>query len=469
MPYYAFDNQPFDIALEERPHLPSGGACPPVWISEPNPPMKVLVVSYAFPPYNSIGAVRLGKITKYLGELGWDIRVVSAKDQPFSPTLPTSLRPDRVRYTSSIEVDRLARFATRGEGSSTTTSTASPNHFKRLLKQAYTNLLFIPDSSIGWYPFAVAEGMRVAGKWRPDVIYASGPPFTSLMVAARLARKLRVPWVAELRDLWSSSSYYPWSRIRQRIDRTIEYRALSSASGFVGATAAISRELQAVYGKPSETVLGGFEPLSPDLLKTKADEDARSSSTEHANTYDGRPLRIVYTGTIYRDKRDPGLLFEALRELPRGSVLVDFYGRHLEPVHAAIREYDLAGVVTVHGNVSYSDALRAQASADLLLLLLWLDPGDDGSIPAKVYEYLSARRPILAIGLESSEASKLIRETRVGHVYQSKDQLVDALRARSEELRLSGSIMPPEYDRVEALSSREQTRKLSRLLEEIAH
>ena len=457
------------IALEARSHFISIPERQIDAENRPPPFMKVLVVSYAFPPYNSIGAVRLGKITKYLTELGWDIRVVSAKDQPFGATLPMSLDPGRVRYTSSIEVDRLARLVAGSAGGKGANgpSAGPPRGVKRLLKQIYTNLLFVPDSSIGWLPFAVAEGMRMTRDWRPDVIYASGPPFTSLIAAARLSRKLRRPWVAELRDLWSSSPYYPWSRIRRRLDRVIERRVLSSAAGFVGATATIARELGESYGKPSSVILGGFEPVADAGTGAEAIADRPRRPSEGAAN-DHRPLRIVYTGTIYRDKRDPTLLFQALRELPVGSVHVDFFGTHLEPVHAAVREYDLGGVVTVHGSVSYPEALRAQADADLLLLLLWLDPGDDGSIPAKVYEYLSAGRPILAIGLESSEASKLIRDAGAGRVFQSREQLVAALREWSGQLRTDGSIPAPAFDRIEALSSRAQTRKLSGFLEEVA-
>ena len=430
---------------------------------------RLLLVSYAFPPFNSVGAVRLGKIAKYLTELGWDIRVVTASDQPFSQTLPLGIDADRVTYTPSVNVDWVARKAAGSKGHSYVESGARPpsNALKRVLKTLYTNVTYLPDSSIGWLPFAHSAGVEIMRRWKPDLIYASAPPFTSLLAARALAKSAGVPWAAELRDLWSSSPYYPWSRARRSIDRVIERRTLSSAAAFVGATGAISDELARVHGKPAVKILSGFEPPKP-----SADEPVTGRGSTHATdpgpaAGDGT-LRIVYTGSIYRDKRDPKLLFEALRELPRGQVQIDFYGRNLEPLHSAIREHGLEESVKVHGAVSFSDALAKQAEADLLLLLLWLDPGDDGSIPAKVYEYLSAKRTILGIGLNSSEASKLIATTAAGRVFQDRASLVAALRGWSDEKRRLGALAPLDSQRIDEFSSREQMRKLSEFLAGVA-
>ncbi len=431
--------------------------------------MRVLIVSYSFPPYNSIGAVRLGKMTKYLTEFGWDVRVLTAANQPFSSTLPLSIEADRVTYTRSFEVDGPARFANRKGGGDYVASgfEVRTSGLKNVLKTLYTNTMYLPDSNVGWLPFALKEGRKLVQSWKPDVIYASGPPFTSLMAAAGIARSTGIPWVAEFRDLWSSSPYYRWSNFRKRIDQFLERRTLSSASGFVGATAAIAHELAESHGKPTAKILSGFEPLDPEP-ETNAAQRRSTAAISANNGSNPGTLRIVYTGTIYRDKRDPKLLFEALLEMPPDSVEVDFYGRNLEPVREAIRDGRLGEAVKVYGAVSYPEAIARQAEADLLLLLLWMHPGDDGSIPAKVYEYLSAKRPILAIGLESCEASKLITSAGAGRVFQTREALLSALVEWSEMKRLWGFLPPVDAQRIEEFSSREQMRKLGDFLCEVA-
>jgi hypothetical protein len=144
--------------------------------------MRLLLVSYVFPPYNSIGAVRVGKIADHLLRLGWDVRVITAKNQPFSETLPLNIDADRVRYTRSLELDWPARLARRRGGNYVNDGVEiTNNRLKNALKKIYTNLLFVPDAHVGWLPFARAEGKRLAREWKPDLVYASGPPFTSLM------------------------------------------------------------------------------------------------------------------------------------------------------------------------------------------------------------------------------------------------------------------------------------------------
>src|SRR3954470_13508009 len=66
--------------------------------------MRILIVSYAFPPFNSIGGVRVGKTAKYLVHAGHDVRVIAAQDQPFAPTLPLEIPEQNVRYTRWLNI-----------------------------------------------------------------------------------------------------------------------------------------------------------------------------------------------------------------------------------------------------------------------------------------------------------------------------------------------------------------------------
>ena len=418
--------------------------------------MKVLIISYAYPPYNSIGAIRVGKMTRHLSDMGCDIRVITAGNQPFIQSLPTPLDEKRITYTRSFDLDLPARFfmGLRGRsyvksGFDGPTSSGIP-----VLKRIYRDLVYIPDSNVGWVPYAVHAAARLLRDWKPDVIYSSGPPFSSLIAASRVSRNAGVPWVAELRDLWSTGTYYPFSGARRRLDALLERRVLRSAAAVVAATDGLARELSSTYGLPTIRILTGCEP--PSQMSSGVSQDGP------------KHISIVYTGTIYRGKRDPALLFEGLREMEPGSVKVAFYGRNLEPVRVAVQDFGLHSCVTVHDAVPHEEALARQLEADLLLLLLWMDARDDGVIPGKLFEYFSMGRPILALGLDTCEGCQLIVRSSAGRVVHTKDALVSALRNWVAQKRASGRLpgIPPEA--IEYLSSHRQATLLFDFLEKTA-
>src|SRR5262249_32789342 len=140
---------------------------------------------------------------------------------------------------------------------------------------------------------------------QPDFIFASAPPFTALLVAKRLSDEFRIPWVAELRDLWTQNPYYAHPRWRRLVDQVIERRVLTSAHSLVTVTPLWARHLKSRYPhKPVETILNGY-----------AEEDYRNLSPRTDQT--SRVVSILYTGNIYRGYRDPSMLFSAIRLLWR--------------------------------------------------------------------------------------------------------------------------------------------------------
>jgi len=172
--------------------------------------MRVLVVSYFFPPFNAIGAVRLGKMVKYLRQLGHEVKVLTAQRQSLQATLPLETPKDEIASTPWINVNAPVELLLGGRervakvGYSARTG---GSRVARTLGEWYKHLINFPDGQVGWYPYAVAEGRRVLLNWRPDIIYASAMPVTALLAAHALSKRSGVPWVAELRDLWTDNPY----------------------------------------------------------------------------------------------------------------------------------------------------------------------------------------------------------------------------------------------------------------------
>ena len=428
---------------------------------------RVLIVSYWFPPFNAIAAIRAGKLAKHLYDQGWDARVLTAADTG-DPSLAVEIPGENVIYTAWSDVDRhleraLDRLRGRASGGATPVATTpssqvtrEPSALRKFARQAYKEIVRWPDNRVGWLRPAVAAGSKLLGSWRPDVIFASAPPPTALLVADRLSRTHGVPWVAEFRDLWSDNPYYEYSSLRRWFERAWDQRVLTRATALVTVSPTWKPHLEARYGRPTIVAMNGFVaddfPEVPPVVPEAAG-----------------PLRIVYTGHIYQGYRDPTPLFDAIREIgaTRSDLVVEFIGGEADSVRALAAACGVADLVQAHPPVSYRRALELQLHADVLLHLQWCDPKDEGTIAGKIFDYLYTRRPILGIALADSVAAKMIHERKAGLVTNDVAKIAAQLRVwlRAKQ---SGGVAPLPASSSAGLERAVQFEKIRVLLEEVA-
>jgi hypothetical protein len=284
-------------------------------------------------------------------------------------------------------------------------------------------------------------------------VIGSAPPNSGLVAAARIARVCGSPWVAELRDLWVDNPYYEDPAWRLSVDRLIEKRVLSAASGLVSVTAQWSQTLRRRYRQPVACIYNGY--VEDDFPADPPGPPA------------GDVVTILYTGNIYLGYRDPSPLFRAVAmlEAERERLAIHFYGpRHGEvmPLAAA---HGVQHRVFVHEPVTHKASLALQTSADALLLLQWDNEKDAGNIPAKFYEYLGARRPILLLGYEKGELASTIRERAAGLV--ANDPGVIAQQLRRWVAQKPAGIPAPDSRARLGMTRDEQNRSYERFLKEI--
>jgi len=428
--------------------------------------LRILLISYAFPPYNDIGHVRVGKIAKYLQRFGHEIRVLTAADQPFAASLPVEIPEQDVVRTPWWNVNRPAEIAFGGRGKVVEGGLESHGAFRPLVQMLrviyrviYKGWISFPDDQIGWLPFAVRAGSRLVEGWRPDVLYASALPYTSLVVAHLVAKRYNLPWIGELRDLWVDFHRYHIGRVRQRIEQLVEKRVLSSAIGLVTVSEPIAALLRQKYAKPTAVILNGYDP-----------DDYLPRTTPQSN--DGK-LRLVYTGMVYEGKYDLRMLFEALTLLGAEAkdIRVEFYGRYLGNVSELSMRCGVDHAVSTNGQIPFKDSLRVQQEADALVLFLWTDPKERrverGVYTGKLFEYIGARRPILAIGSMRTVASDLIAERGLGAVCKTTIQVTLQLRAWLAEKKTRGSVAAPAPTAGIGLTREAQARQLENFLIEL--
>ena len=428
--------------------------------------MKILIVSFAFPPSNVIGAVRVGKLARYLDRRGHDVRVLTT-DLVEDRSLPLEISRERVFYTDYRQrrhwIDRVvrmlrARTAVSAEGRREDVPPqdgAPARSFRQTFRRHYFGLMHIPDMRADWVRTAIPAGRRLISEWKPEIIFASAPPNTGLMVASRLARTHKLPWVADFRDLWVDNPYYSEPGWRKRFDAILEPRILQSAAGLVTVSPIWAEQLRRRHGKDVTVVYNGYaeEDFSPPALRADP----------------GEILTIRYMGSIYRGFRDPAALFSAIALLPdqlRTRINVEFFSDAGDAVLDAAAAHRVENVVAVKPRVPYRRALALQMEADVLLLLQSSDQRDEGNLPAKLFEYLYARRPILFIGYERGIAARLVIERRAGLVSNSPAQIHDQLKRWFEDKR-AGRLERLEPSVSLGLGRDDQYAKLEHLFEKI--
>jgi glycosyltransferase involved in cell wall biosynthesis len=419
--------------------------------------VRILFVTYYFPPFRTMGAVRTGQTARHLLDLGHDVRVLAAGRQPSERTLPLEIPAGRVTYTLWLGAGLRPRRADPGVGDADALRELQPHalvgDLREMLKLLRRRVIYVPDDQIGWLPYAIAAAKRLTASEPVDLVYASAMPITSLLVASRVARANGVPWVGELRDLWSGNHYRDLRTWQQRVDASLERRVLTSAAGLITVSQPWADALS-VFGRPVTVVSNGYDEY-------RAGEGA---------VHDPMRLTIVYTGGLYKGRRDPTPLFRALRSLRDNAAAVDitFYGRQVNLVTELARSAGVEKHVRACGEVPYEESLSVQARADVLLLLLWDRPGEKGVMPGKLFEYMGAGRPILAVGKSDGVAADLIESRVLGLASSDPDRIAGQLERWLEEKRRVGRLAPLPLSSLHEYDRRTQSRRLAEFLEAAA-
>ena len=373
-----------------------------------------LFVTFQYPPdASSSGVLRTLKYSRHLAEHGWRVTVLSVAASAYETVDAATLAdiPATVRVVRTPYLDTRKHLAVRGR---------------------YLALAALPDRFVGWLPWAVAAGVRIAQSDPFDLIYSTSPPATAHLVAWRLARRLRKPWVADFRDPWFEDPPEPGApagRLFRGIDRRLEAGVVAAARHVVASTESL-RDLLAARNGHLDGAKFGFIPNGydeADFAHVARDESA--AGIESTSAAARECLNIVHAGSINPDFRDPIPMLRALRgaaaqgllELDRIRLRFLGGGPHAQSaeLRRAIDEYGLADVVRMSPRVPYAQALAELARADVLLLL---QASEDtrALVPAKLYEYLRMRKPVLALTLPG-ESSALLARTGGGVVVDPAD------------------------------------------------
>jgi len=397
----------------------------------------LLLISYPFPPNSSAGAVRSRRFAQYLIDFGWRISVVTIK--PRQDNSPDSEQLDHlndlveIHRTSTIDpwlqlIKKTPRFL-----------------LLRIVRSILMRIFSFPDHMLLWVPFAAQEGLSIGRRTEISVIYTTSPPHSTHLAGLILKFFSGKPWIADFRDPWTLNAFKSeaWiDRILLKIEKHLEKKVMKHTSCILVNTVANRNNL-----------LAAFPEISPDKvvhLPNGWEEFIHIPDTE---TRDDNTLTIVHAGIFYPVFK-PYALLHALASWRNGdqpagipplngqSIRLTLLGAKENEVNI-VKDLGLEDIVQLKPWVPQSEAQKIMSQADMLWVSLGTGKESSTYVPSKIFEYIAARKPIIAFFPEGDSAD-IIRKTNCGIVFTG-DEPQPIISYLDKMIKMKQDGMPLEY------------------------
>lgn len=417
------------------------------------------MITYAFPPRPGVASVRMGGLAKYLPRFGWDPTFVTV-ELPGDPDEKFRViqTPDPGDVT-----EKLKRTLRLNPKEGLQKQLGVPDRISNAKKPITGKItkriegwISYPDKRRPWLPVAWKALRELLSQEEFQALISTSPTPVTHLIARKVRDEFGIPWVADFRDLWTGNHYYSYGPVRKFLDRRLELRTMARASALVTVSEPLGRSLRKMHKSvPVFSIPNGFDPdaMGDNILPDE--------------------FTITYTGYLYLGKRDPELLFKVVRDLLnenriQENLRIKFYGEKFIWVEDLIQKYQLEDYVYQYGVVDRADALKEQRSSQILLSLNWDNPLEEGVYTGKIFDYLAAKRPILALGGPEGVVSDLLQETNAGLHVRTEAELKRAILAWYEEFQQNGSVSYSGNQQIHNFSHVKMAERFSKVLNEVS-
>ena len=417
----------------------------------------LLMVAYHFPPLRgSSGIQRTLRFVQHLPRFGWQPLVLTAHPRAYEDTSDDQMRevPEGTVVERAFALNTARHLSLFGR---------------------YPGSLALPDRWATWRFGAVPAGMAMIRRYRPDAIWSTYPIATAHVIGNALAKKSGLPWIADFRDPMAQDGYPADPRAWQAYQR-IEESALREAAASVFTTPGCAELYRQRYpdiaAHKSVVIENGYdeETFARAESERAASVDARETS-HHPST--AQPFVLLHSGIVYPDERDPRPLFAALGRLKQqGALSVKTFCLRLRASAYDAMLAELAGscgiddLVSLEPAIPYHQALQEMLTVDGLLIMQASNCNQQ--IPAKLYEYVRAKRPVLALTDAIGDTASTLRGAGLTSIARLDDSeaIAAALMAFIARVRAGGESIAT-ADAIAASSREGRARSLAGLLERI--
>ncbi len=363
---------------------------------------NILMVAFQFPPMSgSSGLLRVVKFCRYLPEFGWTPTVVTAHPRMYEQVdeRQFGLIPQGLEVIRAFGLDTKHHLSIRGR---------------------YSGWMALPDAWVSWSLAAIPAALHAIWKKKIDVVFTTFPVATAVWIGLVVHCVTRKPWIVDFRDSMTEDNYPP-DATTWRVWRWLEEQAVRRASLILFTARSAIRMYQKRYPNLAEEKC--------QLLPNGYDEADFSHLPVAVPTFSqkSRPFKLLHSGLVYPEERDPRPFFNALAQLKRegkisGETLhVDFRAPGFEEIYAKqIRDLELGEIVHLLPRIPYTQALEEYVTSDALLLMQAANC--DHQIPAKTYEYFRLGKPILALTTETGDTASVLMDVGGATIINLNDE-----------------------------------------------
>jgi len=425
---------------------------------------KVLIISYYWPPAGGISVLRTLKFVKFLRNFGWEpiVYVPSNATYPYLDQNNFKDIPADIEIISRpiSEPFKLFKIITkRGKnGSINPVYATDKRHFLDKISIWIRGNFFIPDARCLWIEPSVRFLSDYLKENKIDAILTDGPPHTNTVIGTRLAQKFKTPFLSDFQDPWSQVDYlslFPLTTWAKNKHLKLEQEVFKTASKITIASPTWADDLQKIGAPKPEVIYYGY------------DEDDFDGILREPNP---NYISIVHTGILGVD-RNPEVFFKAISDIIKEDpslkkkIILNFAGIIDIQVLNSISQFNLNENLNNLGTIPRQQALKLMIDSDLLLLPINKAKNAAGRLPGKLYEYLRASQPILALGPNGSDVQKIISETNSGISINYDDYI--SIKLFLEKIIYKNYKIMTDNEKIKSFEVREQTKAIASILDQI--
>lgn len=424
---------------------------------------RVLIITYYWPPSGGAGVQRWLKFAKYLPEFGWQ-PIILTVDPSYATypqrdeSLASEIDPGCLIYTTkSFELYNLYKFLS---GKKEVPYGGFANEVKEGWLQKVSKFVrgnfLLPDPRRGWNKYAVKKATELIREFNIDTVITTSPPHSTQLIGLKLKQKLAVKWIADLRDPWTDIYYYNHFKhtpLARSIDKRMERMVVENSDLII----TVSEDFKRIFVEKSKQDIASKTIVIPNGFDEQ-DFAVRPVCLETEKV-------LTYIGTI-SDAYDVSGLITALSGLSapmKSRLKIRFVGNVPVSVEQKFTSTGLS--IEFTGYVEHSKSVEYMLLSDMLLLVIPKVKNNGGILPGKVFEYLAAQKPILAVGPIKGDLANIMEETKSGQLFDYQNSQ-GMLKFISDSLSVTA--LESSYGEMAGKYSRKQlTGRIAQLLNDL--
>lgn len=422
---------------------------------------KALIITYYWPPAGGPGVQRWMKFVKYLPEFGVKPIVYSPENASY-PLLDYSLDKEVSKNCTVIkqpifEPYKIARLFSKKHANTISKGIIHKPHKQSFIERILLFIrgnFYIPDARKNWVEPSVKFLSNYIHAHSIDTLITTGPPHSLHLIALRLKQKYDINWIADFRDPWTTIGYHKklnLTNYAKQKHKQLESDVLKNADQIIVTSYKTKQEFEVLTSKPIDVITNGYDIEQIDDIKLD------------------KKFTLSHIGSLLSE-RNPELLWKVLSDLIeenktfKSNLQLRLIGAVSQDVLDSIKQYRLDLYVNKISYVTHKEALRYQRQSQVLLLIEIDSEETKCIIPGKLFEYMVAERPIIAIGPDGSDVSHIVSKTNTGRYFNYSDygslketilEYFEAFKSRSLQTQPIG---------LKQFSRKALTKKLAKLI-----